>query len=1482
MAFLSKGRKIDLQILCDELKLEVLPDHKVADLKELILTSDDYDAEFTEKYLDNIIAERVEGEQLKAAEKRAAELAAERAFELDRMRITAGLSGASGTRSVDGMESSTGIRDLKKLIQRFDPKEGDISLWLVLFERQAGHAQIKKEDWVSQLLGLLPYDITQLIAREDAAVAYDYEHIKELLLKRFKLSPETFRMKFFQHRRTEERTWKDFTFELTNYFEEWIGGLKVSTMEGLKDLIIVDQLKRKVPLEVKEHFVDEWGTITSPAALVELLDKYESIRGFRKKTARPDDTASRKGFAGSKNPYEFQGASPKPQSYPQQGQKNRWKTPSENEPRKFSSKVICFSCKSEGHIRRFCPKGTTTVAQIARTETNDSEKKGLNVVSIQLSRASFDFEDSMGETDGELLRIDLGVGCHRCKGIVDSGAEITVLRKSIIPEELLESRGKIMLRPAMGAPVEAKLMTIPLSLWTEEEDINPFVQVEVAVVEGLHEEALITPKVYKLLLEQKEKYLGEGNEVGSEERAEVWTRCNNLEGRSAGPEPSEEVLATPVGINLLPEEIPAESNEESVPPVSQVQKLKKDQMACTTLQDCFAEARQGKNNFWIESELLYHTGEVGGQKYVQLVVPECRRKDILKLAHETPTGGHLAAKKTKDRIAMSFWWNGLLKDVKKFCESCHHCQLRRKSRVKDRAPIEAVGRPELPFQVVNADILGPIDPKSSRGHKYLLCVVDQHSRWPEAIPIKSLTAKATCDAFMEIFMRTGIPRVIAMDNGTNFAANLTREFLKQLGCVPKFSTPGYPQANGLVERWIGTMKSMLHHAITSQGRGWDKQLPFLLWAYREVPNATTGVPPFLLVHGRPPVGPLAILRSSWEEEVVLPQGTGESVTDYLQELRNRLTDAATYAEDIAGVQQQRYVSHHNLRSKDIKFEVGDEVVVLIPDSTNRLCSRWMGPGEIVDKKSPHSFTVKLPDGSVRHLHQNKLRKYTQPIRTIGIIYETDQEFGEIHHAPLEPRIQVNEGLNQLLETDDWNNLSPSRKSELFEVIMKFQSVFDGELKRSRVGVHEIKLKPSVQRKQPHLYKVPEALKPKVERQVAELLEKDLIEPSTAEIVYPIVCVAKKDGTIRLCCDYRGLNAESQLSPFPMQNSEQLRFKAGAAQYLTTLDILKGYWEIPLAEDSRELTSFVSPKGQYQWKVMPFGLSGAPATFQRIMNQILRPHSDFTESFLDDIIIYSNTWTDHLKHIEAVLRTLEEGNFSANLGKCSFAKPKVKYLGHIVGSGEHGPDPEKIAAIQKLKSPTTKKALRSVLGLFNYYREYVPQYANIAKPLTDLTRKAVPNDIPWSSDAEEAFATLKDNLCRVTSLSTPNMDKPFELHTDASLTGIGACLMQNDSCGRPQPITFASQKLTPAQSKWSTIEREAYAVIWALGKFEVWTYGAQVNLYTDHNPLKFLTEGVPKNARLQRWSLALSRYQVNIAHKSGKSNVIADALSRLYE
>lgn len=292
------------------------------------------------------------------------------------------------------------------------------------------------------------------------------------------------------------------------------------------------------------------------------------------------------------------------------------------------------------------------------------------------------------------------------------------------------------------------------------------------------------------------------------------------------------------------------------------------------------------------------------------------------------------------------------------------------------------------------------------------------------------------------------------------------------------------------------------------------------------------------------------------------------------------------------------------------------------------------------------------------------------------------------------------------------------------------------------------------------------------------------------------------------------------------------------------------------------------------------MNGSAATFQKTMNMVLKFHSEYSDSFIDDIIIYSMTWKEHLEHIEAVLSTLCELNFSANIRKCHFVKSKVSYLGHMVGSGEHGPDPEKLKVIENLKRPSNKKELRSVLGLFNYYREYVPNFAEIAIPLTELTKNSVPNNIPWTEREETAFRELKEKLGTAMSLNTPDLQKPFVISCDASEVGIGASLGQRDAKGKIMPITFASQKLSDTQKKWSAIEREAYALIWSLKKFETWIFGLKVYMYTDHNPLKFLTESAPRNAKLQRWLLAIQRYDVVINYKPGSTNRDADALSRL--
>jgi len=245
------------------------------------------------------------------------------------------------------------------------------------------------------------------------------------------------------------------------------------------------------------------------------------------------------------------------------------------------------------------------------------------------------------------------------------------------------------------------------------------------------------------------------------------------------------------------------------------------------------------------------------------VYPQGRRDSILRLAHESVFGGHLGERKTRERIRLSFYWPGLRKSVLCHVQSCSNCQLRSRPVTTDRVPITLVTRADVPFQVMNMDCIGPIDPSSSQGHKYCVCVVDSCTRWPSVYRLKSLTAKAVCDALVELFNHVGVPNVIVSDCGTNFTSQLTQEMLRRLGCSPRFNIPGHPEASGMVERFNQTCKNMLSHVVQEHKRLWHRFVPFIVWALREVPNATTGVSPYMLVYERVPRGPLAVLKETW-------------------------------------------------------------------------------------------------------------------------------------------------------------------------------------------------------------------------------------------------------------------------------------------------------------------------------------------------------------------------------------------------------------------------------------------------------------------------------------------------------------------------------------------------------------------------------------------------------------------------------------------
>lgn len=282
--------------------------------------------------------------------------------------------------------------------------------------------------------------------------------------------------------------------------------------------------------------------------------------------------------------------------------------------------------------------------------------------------------------------------------------------------------------------------------------------------------------------------------------------------------------------------------------------------------------------------------------------------------------------------------------------------------------------------------------------------------------------------------------------------------------------------------------------------------------------------------------------------------------------------------------------------------------------------------------------------------------------------------------------------------------------------------------------------------------------------------------------------------------------------------------------------------------------------------------------------VLRPIREYTKSYMDDMAVHLDSFREHLHRIDCYLSVMKAAGFTLGLKKSQFVKSKIKFVGHIIGSGNRSVDPEKIAVVKRLKEPETKRQLRQLIGFFSFFREYIPGFASICKPLTDLTGKRASDRIPFGSCERDALNKLKQLLCDATNrpLSIIDLSKRFSLFVDSSHFAVGAVLTQPDNTGHERPIAFASSKLTETQQRWATIEKEAYAALWGLQKYKYWLYGRSVILYSDHNPITFLTETTPKSSKLMRWQLALQEFDVEFRFRRGSLNEAADCLSRMVE
>lgn len=440
---------------------------------------------------------------------------------------------------------------------------------------------------------------------------------------------------------------------------------------------------------------------------------------------------------------------------------------------------------------------------------------------------------------------------------------------------------------------------------------------------------------------------------------------------------------------------------------------------------------------------------------------------------------------------------------------------------------------------------------------------------------------------------------------------------------------------------------------------------------------------------------------------------------------------------------------------------------------------------------------------------------------------------------------------------------------------EFQSVFQEptELPPKRLCDHKIPLLPGSKAVFIRPYRHTPAQKDEIERQVKEMLQNGIIQHSSSPFSSPALLVKKKDGSWRVCIDYRQLNAITKKGTYPMPIIDELLDELAGAKIFSKLDLRAGYHQIRMAEGEEFKTAFQTHSGHYEYKVMSFGLTGAPATFQGAMNDTLRPLlRKCALVFFDDILIYSPDMNSHLDHLKQVLQLLATHQWKVKLSKCDFAQTQISYLGYIISGQGVSTDPSKIQSIVDWAVPTTLKKLRGFLGLAGYYRKFVKDFGTLSKPLTQLLKKDAP--FVWSAEVNQAFQALKHALTSTPVLALPNFQQGFTIETDASDIGIGAVLSQNQ-----HPVAFVSKALGPRTQGLSTYEKECLAIMMAVDHWRPYLQFQEFLIITDHHSLMHLTEQRLHTPWQQKAFTKLSGLQFQIVYRKGKHNAAADALSR---
>ena len=855
-----------------------------------------------------------------------------------------------------------------------------------------------------------------------------------------------------------------------------------------------------------------------------------------------------------------------------------------------------------------------------------------------------------------------------------------------------------------------------------------------------------------------------------------------------------------------------------------------------------------KLKFEIIDNILYRINVKHNLK--QIVVPKELIKSLLYDYHDQ--AGHPSHNYTLSNVLRSYFFVNASKIIANYIKNCDVCQRNTTSRHHKDVKLREFTLTKEPMEHICIDYVTHFE-MSPNGHKYLFTIVDVATRFANCIPMKSLTVKELIPKFLNYHVyKYGFPKKITSDNGGQFISHLFSKFCQDNNIEHVRTVALHPQSNGINERFNGTITKLLRNACHPHINLWDEHIHDMLFSYNSTVRRGTNYSPYDLIMSYQVQNKLSRVNTHEFEEI--------PVDDYVSLSKLKGFQLRADANKNLIKVQNANRKGTDVTNSDRSFDIGDFVLMKEKDKA-KMQFKWSGPYLVINKNDCN-YTILINEKPFTY-HANLLKKYfdddlDEPVN-VNYVFLTE-------NIPCIPKVQ------NVVPIDD-----DHIKCRINDTLMKYSDTFSDKPSVTNIISHKIVLTDDIPVCKQN-YPIPLAIKDLYKNEIKKMLDWGIIEPSKSNYSSPSIVVPKKNkDEIRFCIDFRALNQKMVKDKEPIPNMNSLFAKLSKTNYYSILDLTKGFWQIPLDEDSKKYTAFSTEEGLFHFRVMPFGLANGPSEFARLMRLAL-PYHPNVFNFLDDILIASESIDEHIDTLEFVFTHLNKANLKVNPKKSHFCVKSVEFLGHQLNSDHSSPLNSKLDAINEFPLPKTKKQLRSFLGLCNFYNNYVKNFAFLAQPMYSLLKKNSPKLIKWPDVAINAFDNLKSALSSNVKLFHVDPNKPYVLQCDASEYAISGCLGQilDDKF---RPIQCISRKLNNAEQNYSVLEKEALAIVWAIQKLSLYLYGTRFIIQTDHKPLSFMNSSNNKG-RLRRWALALQNYMFEIEHIPGAENIFADSLTRI--